>query len=59
MYWVLFYATLTTIMTFLVNAYSPKPLDIVTSNLTQMHMSRDVENTGNILCDLDPKVKVI
>ena len=56
---VLFYVTLTTIMNFLVNAYYPKPLDIVTSNLTQMHRSRDVENTGNISCDLYPKVKVI
>ena len=46
-------------MQFLVNAYSPKPFDIVTSNLTQMHRSRAVESTGNILCDLDPKVKVI
>ena len=46
-------------MQFLVNAYSPIPFDIVTSNLTQMHRSRAVESTDNILCDLDPKVKVI
>ena len=59
MYLVLFYVTLTTIMKFLVNAYSPKPLDIATSNLTQMHRSRDVVSTGNILCDLDPRVKFI
>ena len=46
-------------MKFLVNGYSSKPLDIATSNLTQMHRSRDVESTGNILCDLDPRVKFI
>ena len=51
--------TLTTIMKFLVNAYSSKPLDIATSNLAQMHRSRDVESTNNILCDLDPRVKLI
>ena len=41
-------------MYFLVNVYSPKPLDVVTSNL---HRAYDVERTGmsvlgNIMYDL-------
>ena len=34
------------IMYFLVNASSPKPLDIATSNFSQVHRSTDIEGTG-------------
>ena len=46
------------VMYFLVDAYSPKPLDVVTSHLRRCigHMMWRV--LGYILCDLDPKVKV-
>ena len=46
-------------MYFLVNESSPEPLDITTSNFYRCigHMMWIVP--GNILCDLDSKVKVI
>ena len=33
-------------MYFPVNTYSPKPLDVVTFKLTQVHRSHAVEGTG-------------
>ena len=45
------------IMHFLVNASSPQPWDVAISNLWYIgHMMSRV--LGNILCDLDSKVKV-
>ena len=46
-------------MYFLVNESCPEPLDIATSKFTRCigHMMWMV--LGNILCDLDSKVKVI
>ena len=40
------------VMFFLVNASPPKPLDVAASNFA---MTWRVQ--GNILCDIDPKVK--
>ena len=44
-------------MYFLVNT-SSKPLDMALQS-SQVHMSHDLDGTGQHLCDIDPKVKVI
>ena len=44
-------------MNFVVNASPPKPLDVATSNFAGAKVTRCKGYSGNILCDLNPKIK--
>ena len=43
-------------MYFLVNASPPKLLDVATQTL-QVYRSHDKEGTGQLLCNLDPRLR--